>query len=299
MRGQNYKSALIMVIHNHVPEAKTLFCAIEEVDYIIIVDNSDTESCLMKIEALLESTPSKYYFIRSGGNLGLSKGLNLGIERAMKLGAYWIHFLDHDAVVPTHFFNNILNSWEELSHKHKNLGIVVPLVTDKDDMKFYPRKNYKSINSSITSGILTNIDVLTAVGHFDESLFVELVDIEFTMRVKNHGYTIQRVNNLLIVQEFGDKIDFNLKLVKTMFELVQSVNLIVSKRNAFGFYKSGYADDRRKDFYFLYGHFLLKEKNLVLRSLRSLHFLSLGLLDSLMYLNFKYFKWCIDAVSGN
>ena len=297
MDGELAKSALVMVIYNHVPDAKTIEYAKKEVDFIVFVDNSDSEMYSQKIKTLFNNINQKYYYIINQGNVGLSKALNLGIIKARSLGAYWIHFLDHDAIVKEHFFIDIRKNWIDIKLEITNLGIVVPIVTDKNNLAFYPKSEYRSVNSSITSGILTNIDILIAVGFFDERLFVELVDYEFTRRVKAKGYSIQRVNALHIVQDFGIKLKFNSKVGEEIFKFVQTINLFVSKGNAFGFFKNAYSLERRKDFYFSYAQFIGKEPNLFYRGLHLLHFFILGITDSLMYANYQYLRWCLIAVS--
>jgi rhamnosyltransferase len=51
-------------------------------------------------------------------------------------------------------------------------------------------EGWRVLRTTMTSGNLVNVEIATAVGGFDDSLFIDYVDHEFCLRLRRHGYQV-------------------------------------------------------------------------------------------------------------
>lgn len=190
--------------YNRLPSAGLLRVALLENTSVIVVDNSDRPAFMEANLALARGTPG-ISIIASGGNLGMARALNRGTEAARKEQCRWIHTLDDDAIVPAGFFATEREWFDRLSKSGIRLGAVGPLVTDQCPRSRPPTFGapWASVASLITSGTLTTPDIVAGVGGYNESLFVEGVDMDFSQRLRRAGYQLARLNELTVQQPFG------------------------------------------------------------------------------------------------
>ena len=89
------------------------------------------------------------------------------------------------------------------------VGAVIPIVSDDPRMinqAVLSKRPWFLVSSAITSGILTKVSVLEAVGGFDETLFVEGADLELTSRMSSLGWPLYCINRVLIIQDFENPV---------------------------------------------------------------------------------------------
>ena len=131
-------------------------------------------------------------------NGGLSKALNRACECADALGARYVLLLDQDSVAGEGMVAGLLPCMGG------GVALAAPQVVDRnkregavDDASVVP------IKRSITSGSLVSLDAWRAVGGFDERLFVDWVDYEFSCDLRAHGYAMVRDNGVTLLHEMG------------------------------------------------------------------------------------------------
>lgn len=133
-------------------------------------------------------------------NLGVAYALNQMMEQADKDGFKWLVTMDQDSILPEHMINVYRAHISDPS-----IGIICPQIIDRRraymTVKTTPAEEY--VEKCITSGSCTSIDVWKKVGRFDDWLFIDLVDNEFSKRVIVSGYKILKINSLVMDQEFG------------------------------------------------------------------------------------------------
>lgn len=170
---------------------------------VIVVDNGSTDGTPDDIEKL----HPKVKLLRSGSNLGVTGGRNLGAKHSC--GEY-IFFLDHDTVVD----KNALGELVEVIQSDPQIGVVGPGIYYHDE----PKKiwalgtsiglltgkvsfNYvRQINNGQFAGImdvqvlptafLVRRKVLENVGFFDDTYFASYEDTDFCFRVRKFGYRV-------------------------------------------------------------------------------------------------------------
>jgi len=196
-----------MVVYNHLPDFAALETAIRHCDSLWLIDNASRPEVREELERFRSRFPERCTLILNDTNLGLSKAYNRAVERLTREGFHWLYFLDHDACFGDDFFTETRAAWSRLESRGEKVGVVVPIVTD--DPRYLGssagfRRQFSFLQNTMTSGILTNVDVFAALGGFDERLFVEVVDFDFTSRANRAGYRVCLLNRVLIVQQFGD-----------------------------------------------------------------------------------------------
>lgn len=199
-----------MVVYNHRPDAASIAIALRHVGHVILVDNSTDKSVSDYLDSLVTERSDKCILIRPGGNIGLSRAYNLAINSAKSVGAIWIHLADHDAILSEDLFVSTHELWMSLSERKVRVGGIVPIVSDDRtllDRGIGLRCRAFTLSSTITSGLFTRIDIIEAVGGFNEKLFVEGADFELTNRMRLKGWKLYCMNKVLIVQDFENPIE--------------------------------------------------------------------------------------------
>lgn len=202
------KTAAIVLTYQRLPCFNSLIKAMNSVDIVTLVDNGSQPEILSQLRKFTQAHSGKCILIENNCNLGIPRAYNLAVPRLMDLGFYWYFFLDHDATFDESLFTEAGRAWNDAANSGVPVGVVVPLVSDDPSTvqsKLRLKSQYSSIRSTITSGILLNYDVFTAVHGFDEGVFLDGADFDLTIRIRRSGLSIVRVNRVLIIQDFGNK----------------------------------------------------------------------------------------------
>lgn len=208
--AQRKSSALLMVIHNHTPDWESLKCALRQVDVVALIDNHSDAAVIVSLREFKRTHEARCVLVENGENLGISRAYNNAVRQLQQQGVYWLHFVDHDAVFDESLFAEARALWNALEASGAHVGMVVPIVSD-DPLSFKKplgaREKYSMVRSAITSGIMTNIDIFNGLHGFDETFFVDGADIDLTLRLIRSGYSIFRINRVLIFQGFGSNVE--------------------------------------------------------------------------------------------
>jgi len=145
---------------------------------VIIVDNSNIYTNYLSIN-------SDITVIYNGCNLGIAKAQNIGIDYALSQGADFVLFMDQDSLAPNNLVDTLVRCYEQKS-KESLVGGVGPLPYNRDNNKAYFTKNNNEeiveVNTLISSGSFVSREMLVEVGYMDDSLFIDMVDLEWCWR---------------------------------------------------------------------------------------------------------------------
>lgn len=190
-----------IVLYN--PDIKRLVdcvnSVINQVDKIIFVDNGS--ATINDVKNAFERK-TQIEFICNSANLGIAFALNQIISFGRKNNYDWVLTLDQDSICSEHMVENMVLA----SNAVDSVGIMCPLTVDVD--------NYCNDNSSnstremewcITSGSLINLKN-TEKCSFDNKMFIDLVDYDFSIQVKQAGLKIIRVYNSILYHRLGDLV---------------------------------------------------------------------------------------------
>lgn len=149
--------------------------------YIIIVDNSAAGNS----EFLPPRENIKYIF--NGKNLGIASALNIGLKEADNKFYKYALTLDQDSFLSESSLNLLLKTIKE--KKNEKWGIISSFQNDGS----YALEKFKGVREVpvvITSGNIINLEAYKDAGPFEEKLFIDCVDIEYSFRLRKSGYKI-------------------------------------------------------------------------------------------------------------
>ncbi len=187
------KIAAVVIFYNpDVKALNNLKSYINNIDKLYAIDNSDLilNSLFKKKLAAI----NKVVYIQNKSNLGIGVAINIGVKRAIEDGYEYLLTMDQDS----YFEKDALKILFNFIERFPTAGILSPY--HKNKFFTNPPKNmeYEEILDVMTSGNLLNLSVVQKVGYFNEEYFIDYVDIEYCLRLKENGFSIIRVNNSIL-----------------------------------------------------------------------------------------------------
>lgn len=178
---------------------KNIIAILKNVDRFIVVDNnSNNYEELKELEKKYSKVGLWEYNKR---NEGIARGLNQIFEKAICEGSDWVLTLDQDSVVP----ENLIETYSMYMNK-KDVAQIACNIYEKNVKKYiYSKKNrVEYVTRCITSGTLTKVKCWEISGGYDEDLFLDYVDYDFSIRLNKLGYKVLRCNDVSLEHEFGN-----------------------------------------------------------------------------------------------
>lgn len=174
---------------------------IDQVETVILVDNNSAN--ITEIKDFF-SEEKKVILIENNDNLGVATALNQISRKSLELGFDWVYLLDQDSISST----TIIKSYEKYV-EDINVALLTPYIIDTNKMTYDEYKSLNlpevsEVNWAITSGALINLKVWDKLNGFDEHLFIDSVDVDYSIRLNICGYKQQRINNEYLLQEVGN-----------------------------------------------------------------------------------------------
>ena len=160
-----------------------------EVDHVVVVDNGsgiETEHYLQELDRRLRCT-----VIRNVENLGIALALNQGVKYALEGGYDWVCTLDQDSQVSDGFVSKMIETYQQAPDP-KRVAILAPSYVDRESGVRLRLKCTRDgqILTTMTSGSMVPLTAIRKLGFFDESLYMDAVDIEFCLRARREGMLI-------------------------------------------------------------------------------------------------------------
>lgn len=173
---------------------------INPLDTLLVYDNS--ESLNKELEEVVCALSEKIIYKHFGQNQGIAKRLNQAIEYAVLKGQKHLLMMDQDSSFHSGDINKYLyhineNKLERVAQFGVNCQPAFTLISNTPE---------KAI-SLITSGSVLVIDCIQQIGMFDEKLFIDFVDTEFSHRITNKGYINLQFTNILLNHNIGTKVE--------------------------------------------------------------------------------------------
>lgn len=202
------KLAAVVVLYNPEHEIIDNICSyIDQVEKLYIVDNSEIPNQNLIIQ--LGNIKNAEY-ISNKENLGIAKALNIGAFKAIKDQYEWLLTIDQDSKPQTDMINNMLDFIEK--NDIENIGIISPIqiIQANQNIKYSTLSEEKDL--VMTSGNILNLKIFETVNGFLDYLFIDQVDHEYCLRIKNYGYKIIQINNAFLDHQLGER-----KKIKILF----------------------------------------------------------------------------------
>lgn len=172
-------------------------CYADDVDAIYVIDNSDVVQ--PDINDLLAALP-KVIHIRNPGNLGIATALNIGLGQAISAGFDFALTMDQDSSAEPGMVKAMLDCLGAFDRN--TVGIVSPYYQLGDASTPSPLE-CQEVEVAMASGNLLNLDAFRDVGMFRDDYFIDYVDHEYCLRLRQNGYKILRANRAVLKHRLG------------------------------------------------------------------------------------------------
>ncbi len=188
------------------PERSILDVLITHLDifsYIIIVDNGSSKEIIERVMEFCQHE-NRIELICLPKNYGIAYALNIGIMRVLELNFKWLVSFDQDSIPSINlldYYNIILNSVDK-----SKVRMIGGAYTDSFNAESINKITWRNSLSLITSGTLYNVDVFKEVGLFDDKLFIDGVDFDYNLRVREKKYLTIRIDQPIFQHHLGDPI---------------------------------------------------------------------------------------------
>jgi rhamnosyltransferase len=172
-----------------------------QVDQVVIVDDgSGSES-----DEVFSRLPDGIVIVRSSENRGIAEVLNVGCEHARTAGADLVLTMDQDSALPNGFVESLLREHDRAVAAGRPVGIVAPASFDLfDDIQVRGRDgDFLLARNPIQSGSLFTMAALDDAGPFDSGLFIDLIDVEYVLRLEHRGWQVLAVEGLRLPHRLG------------------------------------------------------------------------------------------------
>lgn len=199
MTTPSFAATIVLYNANISRLTENISACLPQVKCIYLIDNS--EKPIFSEPMLQEKWGEKVHYLALGENLGIATALNRGCKAALADGYEWILTLDQDSVVPA----GLIEAFEKiLADGQTNIGIITPQINTHAKDTHKTDASIEELTTCITSGSLTSLKAYTAIGGFNETLFIDNVDTDFSLRLKEKGYQVLRDNSVVMSHQIGN-----------------------------------------------------------------------------------------------
>lgn len=173
-----------------------------QVDGVVVVDDGSGPSA----QAVLRRLGDEGAFVRAGAaNEGIGAALNAGISIARERGATHVLFVDQDSRPPKGFVAELLETMRRATESGDVVGSVVPeFFSELRQAQEGPHGRLDALNG-IQSGMLVPLSVFEEVGPLRADFFIDLVDTEFELRLRKHGFLTLAAPGLRLEHQLGHR----------------------------------------------------------------------------------------------
>ena len=234
VKSKKIKHAAILINFRDAKMTATAVHSIgscKDAPHIIVVDNGSSLECISELKSLCPGLD----LIVTGANVGFSAGNNVGIKKALKMGAQVVYIINNDTLSdPNLFFrayryvagkNRIAGAkiyyakGYEYHENQKGKGNILWYAGGYFDFSMAVSRHYgidevdngqydkiKSVDFITGCFIALPRQVLKKIGSFDESLFLYLEDSDFSLRAKSKGIEVMYNPNLVVYHCNGSSL---------------------------------------------------------------------------------------------
>ncbi len=181
---------------------------------VIVVDNGSKNIGFIKKE--INQASGNIQFIPLEKNYGIGYAINRGIREIDFSSKKWVITFDQDSLPP----HDLLRYYDYVVTNENNIGLIGLNYSYYANIESSNKKIiYKKSLDQITSGLMHNTEIFKNVGLYNEKMFIDCVDFEYTLRVNKAGYNTITIENEVLNHKLG-----NLKTIKFLGLNVSSMN---------------------------------------------------------------------------
>ena len=173
---------------------------VQGVKQLYVYDNSETKTPGIE-EALSKLHPFiQYHYFNA--NEGIAKRLNRAVEDAAKNNYDYLLTMDQDSSFKEGDFEKYKSQIQSAAYTN-----VAQFGVNCQPNLTIPKEQPKEALTLITSGSILNLSLIERVGVFNEDLFIDFVDAEFSYRVIQNGHINLMFSNIILNHALGKLIE--------------------------------------------------------------------------------------------
>ncbi len=194
--------------------SKNLHAIAEQVQTVIIVDNSTDDSCINGLKSL-HKDKNNVILIQPNKNLGIAYAQNIAFLQAIKSGADYVITFDQDSSVQAGLINALYEEYNRVQKQSSiKIACIGPSVINERNGTLYEKyfhgsteicESVFSVKSIISSGTLYNTEVFSFIGLNKSEWFIDSIDIEWCYRARYLGYCVLMTKNVSMKHNLGSK----------------------------------------------------------------------------------------------
>ncbi|MEO7413128.1 MAG: glycosyltransferase family 2 protein [Opitutaceae bacterium] len=204
---------VVVTYHPDEQVTENVRAMVGECGHVVVVDNGSTPA----ICARLAGIPG-VEVIALGENLGVATALNRGARRAVAQGCRWVVTFDQDSRPQP----GMIAALQATAEAQPGAAIVVPCVVEPDGSDYRwlrPRPQTRwlfqripcrgadlpAVTAAITSGSMVELKTWQELGGFEESFFIDYIDVEFCLRVIRSGRRVAVSSKAKLDHRLGNR----------------------------------------------------------------------------------------------
>lgn len=166
-----------------------------QVDVVLLIENGSKDYSYLD-----HFNKGKIKVIINKKNMGIAYALNQIMHFAYNNDINWALTLDQDSVVA----DNLVKEYRKFLLP--DVGIVTCCINDRNFVAYGEgrEKDGEELQYCITSASMTNVKAVMEVGGFDNEMFIDWVDWDICLALRNRGYKIRRAAKTHIIHELGE-----------------------------------------------------------------------------------------------
>jgi rhamnosyltransferase len=195
--------AVMVTYHPNDSTQKNILKVMPQVGGMVVVDNGSTEAELTPLRSI--SQQPTLTLIENGENLGIAAALNQGVLYARTLGCSWVILFDQDSEVTDGFVEQMLDTWSFAAGREMVAAVHPRYVHPVTGVEpWFRRAADGGPFTSMTSGCLMPIWIFDKIGLFATEYFIDLVDTEYSLRIRAAGYRIIDSKQAVLLHTAGN-----------------------------------------------------------------------------------------------
>jgi rhamnosyltransferase len=173
-----------------------------QVDEVVVVDDGSGPDYRAILE---EARGLGATVVVQARNAGIAAAINAGLVAASLSERDLVVTFDQDSAVPAGFVDALVAVWDRAQGAGVRVGMVSPETFAKIDQALPGSDRHGFVHSRepIQSGSLLSGAVIRQVGMQREELFIDLVDIEYCLRLRDLGFACLVAPGLVLPHELG------------------------------------------------------------------------------------------------
>jgi GT2 family glycosyltransferase len=205
MKNKKEKIAAVVVTYNRKELLKGCLDALLNqtypLDSIILIDNASTDGTPEFLREKGYFDNPKIDYVRLPENIGGAGGFYEGMKRGYKKGYDWLWLMDDDAIPLDDALEKLLKASKSLSTKKKKGVFVSSLIASRKEIRNSMFPKIIEINKAMFVGWLNPYEIINSIGFPRKDFFIYWDDIEYSQRLKSHGFRIYKVTDSYIIHK--------------------------------------------------------------------------------------------------